>query len=138
MVYNSYHNKFNLEVKNNKIVLNELYVSWHETSKYEYINGVRKDYPIYETGYRSDEALKPVLDALSWFEYGEVREIKESLYHYNATLTPDEFKNGVEMNGNKITKFKFYKNGRMDVTFKSSEYARQFAREFCKYTEKSA
>ena len=136
-VYNSYHNKFNIEIKGNKIIFTDTYIRWGETTKYEYIDGKRINTPIVESGYHSGESFKPYLDAFSWFEYGKVLDIKPELRNYRITVTPDEFKNGVAI-GNKIEKIKFFKNGRMDVTFKSNQHARQFAKEFCKYIEKSA
>lgn len=136
-VYNSYQNKFDIEIKGNKIIFNSTCIHWVETTKYEYIAGKRINTPIVESGSRSGEIFKPYIDAFSWFEYGKVLDIKPELRYYQISITPEEFKNGV-MIGNKVEKIKFFKNGRMDVTFKSSQHARQFAKEYCKYIEKAS
>jgi hypothetical protein len=136
--YNKYHNKFYITVKGDKISFEETYLGWSETSKYEYVNGNRIYKPVFQSGYRGGECLKPYLDAISWFEYGKVYDIKKSLRDYTIYITPDEFKNGISLDGSKVLKLKFFKNGRMDVTFKTPQLARQFAKEFCKYTEQTA
>jgi hypothetical protein len=132
--YNSYRKEFNITLKNNTLTINNSYVLFSHTTKYEYINGKRIDTPVVESGYRASENIKPYLDAISLFEFNKVIELDNRFYNYNITITPEEFSNGIKiLNCKKLNIIKFFKNGRMDLKFNTSQQAAQFAKEYCGY-----
>ena len=83
------------------------------------------------------EQYKSILRVLSYYD-SEQQEKNiypdwEKRFFTNNSLYTSE-KTGIfdehEVGGSKVTKFKYFKNGRWDVTFKNSTYAREFATEY--------
>lgn len=83
------------------------------------------------------EQYKSVLRVLTYYD-SEQQEKNiypdwEKRFFTNNSLYTSE-KTGIfdehEVGGSKVTKFKYFKNGRWDVTFKNSTYAREFATEY--------
>ena len=90
-----------------------------------------------EYEFHSTHWLCAFLDALACNTYGEKAHIQSlsRLYDsYYVKLYDDDFQDGFSAPSVDVEHIKFYKNGRVDVTFKSGEFCRNFAREWCGYT----
>lgn len=83
------------------------------------------------------DRYKAILRALTYYDSGQ-KEKKiypdwEKRFFTNSSLYTPE-KTGIfdehEVEGGKVIKFKYFKNGRWDVIFKNSTYARKFAAEY--------
>jgi hypothetical protein len=120
--YNSYRDEWEIKIKGNKLIYTGGYCSqsfggdWH---------------------FNSTEFLRALLKALSYNTYDEAQSLYSlsKLYDsYYVTLNEDDFQNGFSCVEVGVEHIKFYKNGRIDITFQSGEFARNFAREWCGYT----
>lgn len=83
------------------------------------------------------EQYKSILRVLTYYD-SEQQEKNiypdwEKRFYTNNSLYTSE-KTGIfdehEVGGSKVLKFKYFKNGRWDVIFKNSTYAREFATEY--------
>ena len=120
--YNSCHDTWKIKIKGNKFTYNG-YCS----------KGTYSDY----YNFNSTEWLRAFLDALSYNIYGKKTHIYSlnRLYdNYHVRLENDDFQDGFSAPEVGVEHIKFYKNGRVDVTFKSGEFCRNFVREWCGYT----
>lgn len=121
--YNSYHDTWRIKIKGNKFIYTDGYCS--KEIYFDYYN------------FGSTEWLRAFLDALSCNTYGKKTHIQSlnRLYDsYHVILENDDFQDGFSAPEVGVDHIKFYKNGRVDVTFKSGEFCRNFAREWCGYT----
>ncbi len=121
--YNSYHDIWRIKIKGNKFIYTDGYCS--KEIYFDYYN------------FGSTEWLRAFLDALSCNTYGKKTHIQSlnKLYDsYHVRLENDDFQDGFSAPEVGVDHIKFYKNGRVDVTFKSGEFCRDFAREWCGYT----
>ena len=121
--YNSYHDTWRIKIKGNKFIYTDGYCS--KEIYFDYYN------------FGSTEWLRAFLDALSCNTYGKKTHIQSlnRLYDsYHVRLENDDFQDGFSAPEVGVDHIKFYKNGRVDVTFKSGEFCRNFAREWCGYT----
>ena len=121
--YNSYHDNWRIKIKGNKFIYTDGYCS--KEIYFDYYN------------FDSTEWLRAFLDALSCNTYGKKTHIQSlnRLYDsYHVRLENDDFQDGFSAPEVGVDHIKFYKNGRVDVTFKSGEFCRNFAREWCGYT----
>lgn len=92
----------------------------------------------YSYDYDVPDFVKLLPEVLSEFLYQNPRINLPGcnfLRKYNIELTPEELKQGFDVSEflHQVKKIKFYKNGRVDITFDSSERACFFAREWCGY-----
>lgn len=87
--------------------------------------------------FSSTEWLGAFLDALAFNVYGEKKYI-QSLKHlydsYYVRLDDEDFQDGFSALDVGVEHIKFFKNGRVDVTFVDAEFCRKFVREWCGYT----
>lgn len=117
-----YYDKWWIELKNNTIKCDSVYVSkaWYD-----------EKYTI-----SRNEFMAVLPDALGLFIEGRSESPYLSFMRkYSIELTEEEMKNGITFpDGLKLKSIKFYKKGRMDLKFEKAEYAREFAREYCGYT----
>ena len=118
---NNYSDKWNIDIKANIIKFNDL-LSW---TKYTWEN----DYKLYDQG-----NLLLLESALSFFEYrkeigfSELKPIKqEYIVQWN------NIENDIKITSQKIKSIKLFKNGRVDVKFSSSKFAREFIKCWCGY-----
>lgn len=121
--YNSYHDTWRIKIKGNKFIYTDGYCS--KEIYFDYYN------------FGSTEWLRAFLDALSCNTYGKKTHIQSlnRLYDsYHVRLENDDFQDVFSAPEVGVDHIKFYKNGRVDVTFKSGEFCRNFAREWCGYT----
>lgn len=120
--YNEHRDNWEIKVKGDKFTY---------TGGYCY-----KDWGDYYK-FSSIEWLGAFLDALSFIAYGKKIRITplSKLYDsYYVELSEDDFQNGFTAISVGVNHIKFFKNGRVDVTFKDAEFCRMFAREWCGYT----
>lgn len=90
-----------------------------------------------EYEFHSTHWLCAFLDALACNIYGEktyIQSLSRLYDSYYVKLYDDDFQDGFSAPEVGVEHIKFYKNGRVDVTFKSGEFCRNFAREWCGYT----
>lgn len=121
--YNSYCDIWKIKIKGNKLTYTDGYCS--------------KDIYFGYYSFGSTEWMRAFLDALSYNTYGKKTHIQSlnRLYDsYYIRLYNDDFQNGFSASEVGVEHIKFYKNGRVDITFKSGEFCRHFAREWCGYT----
>jgi len=84
-------------------------------------------------GNRREERLLKLLKAVELFDSGSTK-VRDSLAYLNESRYRDDwFEEIVVPDGLKLHSIKFYKNGKVDIRFKSHEYAMEFAREYLKY-----
>ena len=120
--YNEYRDNWEIKVKGNKFTYTGGYCN--------------KDWGDYYK-FSSVEWLRAFLDALSFIAYGEKTVISSLTKLYNSYyvgLDEDDIQNGFTAISVGVKHIKFFKNGRVDVTFKDAEFCRMFAREWCGYT----
>lgn len=121
--YNSYCDIWKIKIKGNKLTYTDGYCS--------------KDIYFGYYSFGSTEWMRAFLDALSYNTYGKKTHIQSlsRLYDsYYIRLYNDDFQNGFSASEVGVEHIKFYKNGRVDITFKSGKFCRNFAREWCGYT----
>ena len=90
-----------------------------------------------EYEFHSTKWLNALLDALACNVYKEKVHLVtlSKLYGYSYIRLEDEdFQDGFSAPTVGVEHIKFYKNGRVDITFQSGEFCRDFAREWCGYT----
>ena len=121
--YNGYHDTWEIKVKGNKFTYTGGYCS--KETYFDYYN------------FGSTEWLRAFIDALAFNTYGEKTQVY-SLNHlygsYSIRLEEDDFQNGFSAPEVGVKHIKFFKNGRVDVTFVDAEFCRKFVREWCGYT----
>lgn len=118
--YNQYRDTWNLKVKGNKLSYSGGYIS-EFFGRYEY-----KDVTF----------MQNFLNAISMelFNKVETFEVAKNLYHsYDIRLEDSDFKNGMDIDLTIVKSFKFFKNGRLDITFCDSETCLNFARKWLNY-----
>jgi len=121
--YNSYRDSWSIKVKGNKISFTDNYCRKDDWCDYYKFSSIKW--------------LRAFLDALSYIEYGEKIELPmfRKLYDsYYVRLEEEDIQNGFTAISVGVEHMKFFKNGRVDVTFKDAEFCRMFAREWCGYT----
>ena len=127
-VKRGYDNHIDAEIKNKKVVFDNFF----------YIDSWDKKYGTTKVSYGSDAAFYKLLKAISHFEQGVNENSYNGIYQ---TITQKEndavFKEHTLMCF-KAEAIKLFKNGKVEVSFLTAEYARQFAKEYCGYMEKSA
>lgn len=90
-----------------------------------------------EYEFNSTAWLRAFLDALACNMYEEkicIHPLNRLYDSYYVRLDDDDFQNGFSAPSVGVEHIKFYKNGRVDITFQSGEFCRNFAREWCGYT----
>ena len=119
--YNSYRNNWSIKISGKKLIYTGGYCS--------------QSYSDYH--FNSTNWMYTMLEAFSYNTYGEKCRIisLNRLYDsYYIRLEEEDFKNGFSAPSVGVEHIKFYKNGRVDITFQSGEFCRNFAREWCGYT----
>ena len=113
-----------LKIKNNKITVTD----------FIYIDSFYKRYGNYEISYGCDEKIEKLLQAMSYFLFKDTQCLGNLYNTITRERNDDVFKtHDISLNG--ILTLKLYKNGKIDIEFSSTEYARQFAKEYCGYIE---
>jgi len=86
----------------------------------------------YKLDYRSYYRAETLLKALYLYEYNitQLTEEAETLFKTLKYSKNDDVFTTHELNMKKIKSIKLYKNGRVDIEFTSSHYAREFAKDF--------
>ena len=118
---NNYSDKWKIDIKANIIKFNDL-LSWN---KYTWEN----DYKLYDQG-----NLLLLESALSFFEYRKeigFSELKPIKQKYSVQW--NNIENNIKITSQKIKSIKLFKNGRVDVKFSSSKFAREFIQCWCGY-----
>ncbi|MBE2918337.1 hypothetical protein HPK02_05395 [Anoxybacillus flavithermus] len=112
----------NTEVKDNKLIL----------SNFFYIDSFDLKWGSYKLSYNSYGRAQTLLKALYLYEYNitQLTEEAEQLLKTLKYSKNDDVFTTHELNLNKIKSIKLYKNGRVDIEFTSSHYAREFAKDF--------
>lgn len=119
--YNSYRDEWEIQIKGNKLIYKGGYCSPSWSSYH----------------FNSTEFMTALLHALSFNTYGEkvhLYELNRLYDSYYIDLQEDDFTTGFSCKRVGVEHIKFFKNGRVDITFKDAEFARNFAREWCGYT----
>jgi len=122
LAYNNYQNKWEVSVKGNKFTYKGGWTSQDYFGRYSF---KRVDW------------LKDALDAISYDQCNEAKNIDgfEELYRgYGINLTEDMSGSGICSADNSV-RVKFFKNGRVDITFKDSETTRKYAENWYGYRE---
>lgn len=112
----------NTEVKDNKLIL----------SNFFYLDQFDLKWGDYKLSYNSYDRAETLLKALYLYEYNitQLTEEAEQLLKTLKYSKNDDVFTTHELNLNKIKSIKLYKNGRVDIEFTSSHYAREFAKDF--------
>lgn len=87
--------------------------------------------------YTGVDFFRALLDALAFNAYEEKVHLYplERLYgYYDIMLKEEDLKNGFTCRSVGVEHIRFYKNGRVDITFKDADFARNFARDWCGFT----
>lgn len=111
-----------INVKNNKISLNSFF----------YIDQFDVQFGKYKLSYNSYDRAIILFKALYLFDSGATN-LSEKLNEKVKSLRYGENNNVFtthELNMKKVKSIKLYKNGRVDIEFTSSHYAREFAKDF--------
>ena len=120
--YNSYRNNWSIKISGKKLIYTGGYCSQSYSSVYRF---------------NSTNWMYAMLEAFSYNVYKEKCHVisLDRLYDsYCIRLEEEDFKNGFSAPEVGVEHIKFYKNGRVDITFQSGEFCRDFAREWCGYT----
>lgn len=121
--YNKYRDSWDIKIKGDKFSYTGGYCSkdaWSDRYKFH-----------------SVEWLHALLDALSYNTFDAKVSIPalDKLYGYSwIDLYEDDIQNGFAAISVGVKHIKFFKNGRVDITFKDAEFCRNFARDWCGYT----
>lgn len=112
----------NTEVKDNKLIL----------SNFFYIDSFDLKWGDYKLSYNSYDRAETLLKALYLYEYNitQLTEEAEQLLKTLKYSKNDDVFTTHELNMKKVKSIKLYKNGRVDIEFTSSHYAREFAKDF--------
>lgn len=101
----------------------------NEKPQYERTKQVIRFYSAVNCDYELYECTKKILRALALFETNVIDQCPyewDDLYKYHGPgYNAYDFESG-----NRITKFRLFRNGRMDVRFKEEAYAVQFVEEY--------
>jgi hypothetical protein len=127
-VKRGYNDVIKATVKNQKIVLDDFF----------WIDSFDKKYGHNRIGYNYKGGFYKLLTAISHFEQGVLENYYQGIYNkIDREENDDVFKEHTMLNI-KAESMKLFKNGKVEVTFKTHEYARQFAKEYCGCIEKIA
>lgn len=120
--YYSYKDKWEIKVSGKKLIYTDGYCSKSRWSS--------------EYDFHSTDWLNLVLKAFSYNIYGEnvFLPTLSKLYAGYVRFEEEDFESGFSAPSVGVEHIKFYKNGRVDITFQSGEFCRNFAREWCGYT----
>jgi len=84
-------------------------------------------------GYNSTNGFYKLLKALSHFEQGSAENLYSGIYSKIRCEKGDKVFTTHTMMCFKAESMKIFKNGKVEVTFLTNEYAQQFAKEYCGY-----
>jgi hypothetical protein len=118
-----------IQIKNKKISIDSFFYA----ESYDYGRGKE-----YRVGYSSDEKFNKLFKALSHFSYHAYENYFSTVYNTITREENDKVFTSHSLANNGVLTLKLYKNGKIDLEFSTSEYARKFAKEYCGYIEKSA
>lgn len=119
----SFRDGFGGKVKSNRVTLEHTYAVSHCSI-----------FKRYSLGHNSTSIFK----ALSHFELGraEVHENFTSYYRrYESDRNGDRIFEKLDLDLDKVKGIKFFKNGRIDIDFRSGAEALTFAKDYCGYVE---
>jgi hypothetical protein len=124
--YNDYRKTSNMEIKNTKVIIDGYY-AYKDTIWNEY--RLKGDFGnIFTALYHFDNGTIPTSGTElhnRYCGYDNERKIRNYDKYEPETLT-------------KVTGIKFFKNGKLEIEFKSNQFASQFAKEYCGYIEKAS
>jgi hypothetical protein len=113
---------WNIEIKNKKLIFTDLiYPTKNWDNKYEF-NG--------------NSGMTYLCKALSLFDCNSLSIIYR-LEEFCRYTVKDWAFDIHDLNMNKVITMKIYKNRKIELEFKTSEYARYFAKEYCGYSEQN-
>ena len=121
-------NNDKISIKNNKISIDGFF----------YIDSFDVKYKTYSVSYNSNRDFHKLFKAISHFLYGSNESYFSNLYDTITQKKNDDVFKTHEIANNGIKTLKLFKNGRIDLEFSSSEYARKFVKEYCGYMGKVA
>jgi hypothetical protein len=127
-VKRTYKEEPNATVKNNKVILDDFF----------YIDSFDKKWGTCKVSYGSDEGFYKLLKAVSHFEQGVFENKYSALYDTITREKDDDVFKTHNLMCIKAESMKVFKNGKVEIIFKTSAYARQFAKEYCGVIEKIA
>lgn len=81
--------------------------------------------------YSCDERFKDLLTAVTYFETDIIENKYTELYRI---ITQEKNENLIKVHdieGNKVTSLKLFKNGKIELTFVNSQFAEEFYKQFC-------
>jgi len=115
-------------IKNNKIAITNFF----------YIDSIDAKYGTVRISYNYRDNFKVLLTAITHFESNQTENIYTELLNGFNKYKNDELIKEHELNNIKAKSLKLFKNGKIEILFKSAQDARQFAKEYCGYIEKAA
>jgi len=121
-------NRNKITIKNNKISIENFFQ----------IDSFDVEYKSYSVSYYSDRDFHKLFKAMSHFLYGSNESYFSNLYDTITQKKNDDVFRIHEIANNGIKTLKLFKNGRIDLEFSNSEYARKFVKEYCGYMGKVA
>ena len=117
-----------LSIKNNKVAIIDFF----------YIDSSDAKYGNIRISWNYKENFEKLLTAITHFEQGETSNVYRELLNGINKYKNDELIKEHELNDIKAKSLKLFKNGKIEILFKSAEYARKFAKEYLGYIEKAA
>lgn len=124
--YNDYRKSSNMNIKNNKLIIDGYYAYkdsiWNE--------------------YRLTGDYGKIFTSLYYFDSNTIvtnnTELHNKYCGYENEKNQNNFEKYNPYSLAKVKSIKFYKNGKLEIEFKNSEDTQQFAKEYCGYINKVA
>ena len=117
-----------LTIKNNKVSITDFF----------YIDSFDAKYGNIRINWNYRENFEKLLTGITHFEQGLTENAYKTLLHNINNLRNDELIKEHELNDIKAKSLKLFKNGKIEILFKSAQDARKFAKEYLGYIEKVA
>ncbi len=127
--------EFKQAISHNKIKINNQKIS---IDNFFYIDSWDVKYKEYSVSYSYDEKFHKLFKAFSHFLFKSNQSNFSKLYEIITREKNEKVFTTHEISNTGITGLKLYKNGKIDIEFSNSEYARQFAKEYCGYIQKAS
>lgn len=120
--------------RGDKLTLNKTKIS---IDNFFWLDQWDKKYGNYNVSYNSDENFESLFTAFSYFLYKKAHNCFGNLYNIITKEKNDDIFKVHDIANNGILTLKLFKNGKIEIVFSSTEYAREFAKQYCNYTEEA-
>lgn len=122
-VMRGYDNRIDVLIKNKKVVF----------PNYFYIDSWDKKWGKLKISYNAYKNFDTLLTALSHYEQETTHNTYQGIYEIITNETGDRVFTNHYLMHIKAESMKIFKNGKVEITFLTPEFAQQFAKEYCGY-----